>query len=306
MPVEPWGIAGIGAAGSQHLAPAKPAPDQTRSIGPERDALITLLQRVVELGTGRGAALPGFAAGKTGTSQDYRDAWFVGFNDALVVGVWVGNDDNTPMDEITGGSLPASIWKAFMAAATPLADDPELVADADASLISGTSLGQCDYRTCAARYRSFRASDCSYQPYGGGPRQACPFGRDGPAIASGETVPSPAELEFEDARSGETVAAGACDVGRCAETYSSFRASDCTYQPFSGGPRRLCRYRLGGLAEGARRSLSRPSAEPVAEPGLTLSDGCNIAVCARFYASFRASDCSYQPYGGGPRQLCQR
>lgn len=54
-------------------------------------------------GTGRNAALDGFAAGKTGTSQGNRNAWFVGFSDHLVVGVWVGNDDDTPMPGATGG-----------------------------------------------------------------------------------------------------------------------------------------------------------------------------------------------------------
>ena len=71
-------------------------------------------------GTGRNAALDGFAAGKTGTSQGNRDAWFVGFTDQLVVGVWVGNDDDTPMPGVTGGDLPARIWQAFMAEATGL------------------------------------------------------------------------------------------------------------------------------------------------------------------------------------------
>lgn len=71
-------------------------------------------------GTGRVAGLDGFAAGKTGTSQGFRDAWFIGFNDTLVVGVWVGNDDDTPTDHVTGGSVPAAIWKRFMTAATPL------------------------------------------------------------------------------------------------------------------------------------------------------------------------------------------
>jgi penicillin-binding protein 1A len=58
-------------------------------------------------GTGRGAALDGFAAGKTGTNQpNYRDAWFIGLNDSLVVGVWIGNDDHTPMKRVTGVLCP--------------------------------------------------------------------------------------------------------------------------------------------------------------------------------------------------------
>ena len=80
-----------------------------------------LLRDVVERGTGRAARLDeGETAGKTGTSQDYRDAWFVGFNEALIVGVWVGNDDRAPMQGVTGGSLPATIWRRFVTAAMPL------------------------------------------------------------------------------------------------------------------------------------------------------------------------------------------
>ena len=66
-----------------------------------------MLQGVIDHGTGKAAALPRPAAGKTGTTQDYRDAWFIGYTADLVAGVWLGNDDNTPMDKVTGGSLPA-------------------------------------------------------------------------------------------------------------------------------------------------------------------------------------------------------
>jgi membrane peptidoglycan carboxypeptidase len=82
-----------------------------RTLDPYQKPLVDLLQGVVEYGTGRAAALDGFAAGKTGTSQDYRDAWFIGFNEALVVGVWVGNDDDVPMKRVVGGTLPASICR---------------------------------------------------------------------------------------------------------------------------------------------------------------------------------------------------
>ncbi|MBV8777662.1 MAG: transglycosylase domain-containing protein, partial [Alphaproteobacteria bacterium] len=77
-----------------------------------------MLTGVIARGTGKSAALPRPAAGKTGTTQDYRDAWFIGFTADLVAGVWFGNDDNSPMNKVTGGSLPASAWKAFMLAAT--------------------------------------------------------------------------------------------------------------------------------------------------------------------------------------------
>jgi penicillin-binding protein 1A len=77
-----------------------------------------MLSGVVRHGTGREAALPRPMAGKTGTTQDYRDAWFVGYTADLVAGVWLGNDDNAPMNRVTGGSLPAAIWHRFMLAAT--------------------------------------------------------------------------------------------------------------------------------------------------------------------------------------------
>jgi penicillin-binding protein 1A len=81
------------------------------------DALLEMLSAVINGGTGRAARLSVPAYGKTGTSQDYRDALFIGFAGDLVVGVWVGNDDNTPLKGITGGGLPARIWRDFMAQA---------------------------------------------------------------------------------------------------------------------------------------------------------------------------------------------
>ena len=82
--------------------------------GRSHDALLEMLSGVINGGTGRAAQLSVPAYGKTGTSQDYRDALFVGFAGDLVVGVWIGNDDNTPLKGITGGGLPARIWRDFM------------------------------------------------------------------------------------------------------------------------------------------------------------------------------------------------
>ena len=65
--------------------------------------MLDMMQAVVTSGTGQAASLDRPVAGKTGTSQDYRDAWFIGFTADLVTGVWVGNDDNTPMNKVTGG-----------------------------------------------------------------------------------------------------------------------------------------------------------------------------------------------------------
>jgi penicillin-binding protein 1A len=77
-----------------------------------------MLSAVIDHGTGRSAVLPRPAAGKTGTTQDYRDAWFIGYTADLVAGVWLGNDDNSPMNKVTGGSLPAQTWRRFMLGAT--------------------------------------------------------------------------------------------------------------------------------------------------------------------------------------------
>jgi len=76
-----------------------------------------MLMSVVRSGTGHNAQLPFDVAGKTGTTQNLRDAWFIGFTGDYVAGVWMGNDDATSMDQIAGGSLPALIWKDFMRAA---------------------------------------------------------------------------------------------------------------------------------------------------------------------------------------------
>ncbi|HEU5046930.1 MAG TPA: PBP1A family penicillin-binding protein [Rickettsiales bacterium] len=75
-----------------------------------------MLVAVTTTGTGRGARFGRMIAGKTGTTSDYKDAWFIGFTPNLVTGVWVGNDDSKPMKKVSGGSLPASIWREFMSA----------------------------------------------------------------------------------------------------------------------------------------------------------------------------------------------
>jgi penicillin-binding protein 1A len=89
-----------------------------RQVLPEKVALdmIYMMNKVAEEGTGRRALIDGVRiAGKTGTTNNYRDAWFVGYSANLVAGVWVGNDDYSSTNRMTGGSLPAMIWHAAMA-----------------------------------------------------------------------------------------------------------------------------------------------------------------------------------------------
>lgn len=87
---------------------------------PQLYYLNQMLRGVVTSGTGRGAAIGGRdIAGKTGTTSDYKDAWFVGYTGGFTAAVWVGKDDNTPMNRVSGGGAPAAIWSAFMQAALP-------------------------------------------------------------------------------------------------------------------------------------------------------------------------------------------
>ncbi|MYH59597.1 MAG: glycosyl transferase [Boseongicola sp. SB0675_bin_26] len=82
---------------------------------PAARQLVYMMNRVIEVGTGTRARLPDRpAAGKTGTTQAARDAWFIGFTADYVAGVWMGYDDNTPLVGVTGGGLPAEIWKETM------------------------------------------------------------------------------------------------------------------------------------------------------------------------------------------------
>ena len=80
-------------------------------------AMNEMLAAAVRNGTGRKAAIDRPVAGKTGTSQNFRDAWFIGFSADLIAGVWMGNDDGTPMRGVTGGGAPAILWRDFMTAA---------------------------------------------------------------------------------------------------------------------------------------------------------------------------------------------
>lgn len=263
MRVKPWGIAAIETPDGS-LQAARPLLP-TRTLNGYQEPLIQLLRGVIEHGTGRAAALDRFAAGKTGTSQNYRDAWFVGFTESLVVGVWVGNDDNSSMRRVVGGSLPAAIWKEFVTKATPLFD-------------------QQSTTVAAAPAPERRDASGSPQP-------------DNPAQAIEPAIRRSPELETAVDRPQ----ASSCDQQACSSAYSSFRSSDCTYQPYSGGPRRFCKI--------AKRPMTTMQAAPPETTGAGDAGDqvrCSIDFCSRKYSSFNASDCTYQPFGGGARRLCEK
>jgi len=97
------------------------AGDRRAVIGqPALSYMVRMMRQVIASGTGTRAAVSGYdLAGKTGTTSDYRDAWFVGYTGGFVTAVWVGKDDNTPMRKVTGGAAPAGIWHDYMTAALP-------------------------------------------------------------------------------------------------------------------------------------------------------------------------------------------
>jgi penicillin-binding protein 1A len=94
----------------------RPADQLGQVIEPRHVAMMnSMMQETLLSGTARKAEIPGWmAAGKTGTSQDFRDAWFIGYTANLVTGVWLGNDDNSPTKKATGGGLPVEVWTRFM------------------------------------------------------------------------------------------------------------------------------------------------------------------------------------------------
>ena len=118
-------------------------PKQNSVISANSAAELTdMLQTVIKNGTGRRADIGRPAAGKTGTTSNYHDAWFVGYTPDLVAGVWMGNDDNTPMRGVMGGQLPAEIWKAFMQKA--LAQTPAKNFDGSSAASKGDRVYELD------------------------------------------------------------------------------------------------------------------------------------------------------------------
>lgn len=116
--LEPYLIQSIGTQGGQEIWAHQPPEAERRvyDIG-HASIMVRMMEKVVTEGTARRAEFGRPAAGKTGTSQNWRDAWFVGFTPDYVTGVWVGNDDERPMNKVVGGDIPAAVWRRFMVAA---------------------------------------------------------------------------------------------------------------------------------------------------------------------------------------------
>jgi penicillin-binding protein 1A len=136
---EPWLIRRVTTLDGKVLYERKQTEQPKVLASAELGMMNSMLQRVVEDGTGKKAQVDGWQiAGKTGTTQNSRDALFVGYSANLVTGVWFGNDDGTPMKKVTGGSLPAETFGAFMTVAhkgVPSADLPGIYLPPQVSIV---------------------------------------------------------------------------------------------------------------------------------------------------------------------------
>ena len=116
--VEPYAIERVESSRGTILYEAKKART-SKVLNINTAATMTaIMKTVITSGTGRAASIGKPAAGKTGTTDDCKDAYFIGYTPDVVTGVWVGNDDNSKMGELTGGTVPAKIWKDVMTVAT--------------------------------------------------------------------------------------------------------------------------------------------------------------------------------------------
>lgn len=117
--VQAWGVSRIRTAGGAVIW-TRPVPPPAAQVisNPALTDLNRMMRTVLTAGTGARAAIPGRdLAGKTGTTSDYRDAWFAGYTGGVVAVVWLGRDDNRPMTGVTGGGLPADVWRTVMTTA---------------------------------------------------------------------------------------------------------------------------------------------------------------------------------------------
>lgn len=160
---------------------------QEKSVLSEKVAYVMtdLLKGVIEHGTGGGANIKRPAAGKTGTTSDYKDAWFVGYTPDLVAAVWMGNDNDGNLHGITGGNDPAKIWKAFMQKALVNTPSRDFIQPADISISGAPTLNNANESTTknAAKNK--------------------PKNTDKPKEKVKENAPKPVEKEKSKAKDGE-------------------------------------------------------------------------------------------------------
>lgn len=170
--VQPYVIESITTQGGDPIFTHAVAPAELVSVYDISKAsmMVKMMKQVVEVGTAKRAAFGWPAAGKTGTSQNWRDAWFVGFTADYVTGVWVGNDDDKPMNKVVGGDMPADIWRRYMLAAhqgLAVRDFPWLLPDPETLSLPDPRNGF--YETLAAEFARSAADLAPAGPPEGAP-----------------------------------------------------------------------------------------------------------------------------------------
>jgi hypothetical protein len=173
---------------------------------------------------------------------------------------------------------------------------------------------QCDIAACSAAYHSFRASDCSWQPYDG-PRRFCDKGQP----PQTETSAGADVLQIAAPEPGASQSPAKCNVEACRQAFFTFNPADCTYQP-TEGPRRLCEKGMPAAAAkpapaavdpavAAANAANAAAKADAAAPGAAKTDAatpkCNVEACKQAFFTFTPSDCTYQP-SDGPRRLCTK
>ena len=186
--VRPYGLVELRIKGDDKPLIGQAGGMGQRVISPKAASeLIWMMKQVIEKGTGTRARLEGReAAGKTGTTSSYRDAWFIGFTEQYVTGVWMGYDDNTPLKDVTGGGLPAEIWQAVMTEihqglpALPLG---VIAPDAAGSVISASDIvsADSDDPLAAALAEAISAA----QPVVEGQASSVEIGAERPVVTTG-------------------------------------------------------------------------------------------------------------------------
>ncbi len=177
LKIEPYGVERVETPGGRIIYQGNPSA--VRVLDSKTVAnMVEMMKQVIKIGTGRAANIGRFAAGKTGTTDNYRDAWFVGFTPEIVTGVWVGNDNNTPTPNLTGGTVPAIAWRSYMktAVAKTAPNDfyyPDVVVlDQNSGGQQDTSYDSGNYDTTNGQYYDANSLDVPTETYAEGDNPA--------------------------------------------------------------------------------------------------------------------------------------